>query len=64
MAREAVDARGYRVASGELDVVERVELEVAKVGYELGEEAEKGWETILPASGLKVQVRCSSSRRP
>lgn len=43
-------------------MVERVELEVAKAGYELGEEAEKGWETVLPASGLNIQVRCSSSR--
>lgn len=55
---ETADAAGYRIAGGDLDVVERTLIEVRADDQhiEIDEALLKGWETTLPASGLKIQV--------
>jgi hypothetical protein len=61
---ERLDGAGYRVAGGDLDIVERTVLEVRADDQhvEIDDSLLKGWETTLPASGLKIQVRASHRR--
>ena len=56
---EKVDGAGHRVAGSDLDVVERslIEVRADDQHVEIDDALFKGWETTLPASGLKVQVR-------
>lgn len=58
---EKTDAAGFRIAGGDLDIVERTTIDVRadEQRLEIDDAVLKGWETVLPASGLKVQVRRS-----